>query len=635
MTATRDASARDPERRDGTPLRSLARLTVASPRPRIAQDPPGRSVSVGALSEPSVATTTANIETTRAPPANQRKRHGELTRPVSAPAQNPVDIKDLQAVVLAGGADSGNPLTRNECRAALKFAATYRLIDFPMANIINSAMKRVHVLTQFNSYTLNQHVQQTYTPEVFGFGSIPGCVPAPRVPPTPPRPPNLHLADLPVLPNIPVNSRFRRRVLIGPRRLWIFASEGLKKSSDVSEVSEAAFFFPSPCRSPPPSPFPPPLSSFPPPVAHLFRFVDVLPSFQSPHEKDFCMGSADCVRRHLQAGTLRGPQFVDAPGAYLILSGEALYRMDYRELLATHNESGADITIATVKRKLRDVDARTLGVCSVDKSDGSVYGFREKPTVDELKELAECEEGAASLADCDVNVNMGVYIFSKKAMDGLIGHIEYVQEQLDFGKHIIPMGIGAGFKVHAHEHDAYWQPIRTLREWYDANLDLCRVKRGPDASTVGGAGSMLDPDFPITTLPRCLPPARFRGESSCEGSVISEGVVVGDACAIRDCVVGPCCVFGDGVVAEGCILIGHPEMAHLHGDDVPDVGDGCELRNVVLERDVVVGAGCRLINEGAAKDLDAVDEKTGLGYVIQDGIIVVTKGTVLEPGTVI
>jgi len=167
------------------------------------------------------------------------------------------------------------------------------------------------------------------------------------------------------------------------------------------------------------------------------------------------MGSADCVRRHLQAGTLRGPQFVDAPGAYLILSGEALYRMDYRELLATHNESGADITIATVKRKLRDVDARTLGVCSVDKSDGSVYGFREKPTVDELKELAECEEGAASLADCDVNVNMGVYIFSKKAMDGLIGHIEYVQEQLDFGKHIIPMGIGAGFKVHAHEHDAY------------------------------------------------------------------------------------------------------------------------------------------------------------------------------------
>ena len=360
-----------------------------------------------------------------------------------------------------------------------------------------------------------------------------------------------------------------------------------------------------------------------------------MPSFQSPHEKDFCMGSADCVRRHLQAGTLRGPQFVDAPGAYLILSGEALYRMDYRELLATHNESGADITIATVKRKLRDVDARTLGVCSVDKSDGSVYGFREKPTVDELKELAECEEGAASLADCDVNVNMGVYIFSKKAMDGLIGHIEYVQEQLDFGKHIIPMGIGAGFNVHAHEHDAYWQPIRTLREWYDTNLDLCRVKRGPDASTVGGAGSMLDPDFPITTLPRCLPPARFRGESSCEGSVISEGVVVGDACAIRDCVVGPCCVFGDGVVAEGCILIGHPEMAHLHGDDVPDVGDGCELRNVVLERDVVVGAGCRLINEGAVKDLDAVDKKTGLGYVIQDGIIVVTKGTVLEPGTVI
>ena len=60
------------------------------------------------------------------------------------------------------------------------------------------------------------------------------------------------------------------------------------------------------------------------------------------------------------------------------------------------------------------------------------------------------------------------------------------------------------------------------------------------------------------------------------------------------------------------------------------------LRRQSLERiDVVVGAGCRLINEGAVKDLDAVDKKTGLGYVIQDGIIVVTKGTVLKPGTVI
>ena len=87
------------------------------------------------------------------------------------PKSDPVALDRLQAVVLAGGPSSGNPLTKFDARASLKFGASYRLIDFPMANIINSGLKRAFVLTQFNSYTLNQHVQAAYPPEVFGFGS--------------------------------------------------------------------------------------------------------------------------------------------------------------------------------------------------------------------------------------------------------------------------------------------------------------------------------------------------------------------------------------------------------------------------------------------------------------------------------
>ncbi len=87
------------------------------------------------------------------------------------PKPGPVTLDRLQAVVLAGGTSSGNPLTKFDARASLKFGASYRLIDFPMANIINSGLKRAFVLTQFNSYTLNQHVQAAYPPEVFGFGS--------------------------------------------------------------------------------------------------------------------------------------------------------------------------------------------------------------------------------------------------------------------------------------------------------------------------------------------------------------------------------------------------------------------------------------------------------------------------------
>ena len=91
------------------------------------------------------------------------------------------------------------------------------------------------------------------------------------------------------------------------------------------------------------------------------RFCDVLPSFQTLEEKDWSFGSADCVRRHSAA--LRGPHGVTEPEAYLILSGEALYRMDYGDMLETHNESGADITIAVSKRRLGEVDATNIGVC--------------------------------------------------------------------------------------------------------------------------------------------------------------------------------------------------------------------------------------------------------------------------------
>jgi hypothetical protein len=106
-------------------------------------------------------------------------------------------MDDVQALVLAGGPDEGNPLTMTQSRAALRFAATYRLIDFPLANCINSKMKRIFVLTQFNSHSLNQHVVAAYPPEVFGFGEK-GCVGAwgwrgfthtRAFPPPPPCPP--------------------------------------------------------------------------------------------------------------------------------------------------------------------------------------------------------------------------------------------------------------------------------------------------------------------------------------------------------------------------------------------------------------------------------------------------------------
>ena len=102
--------------------------------------------------------------------------------------------------------------------------------------------------------------------------------------------------------------------------------------------------------------------------------------------------------------------------------------MDYQDMLKTHNETGADITIGVSKQRLGDVDATNLGICSVYTDDTQVYGFREKPKPDELRELAQCEKNVSDLNDCHVHVNMGVYIFSSRAMKELVGVIEHIDE---------------------------------------------------------------------------------------------------------------------------------------------------------------------------------------------------------------
>lgn len=143
--------------------------------------PSARSpVSVSAVATTSTATEKPgkNAEAPPSPLVELSNSSAPRTRP-AIPAENPVSMDDVQAIVLAGGPDAGNPLTRFQTRGALRFGATYRLIDFPLANCINSKMKRVFVLTQWNSHSLNQHVHAAYPPEVFGVSKSAGCVPCP------------------------------------------------------------------------------------------------------------------------------------------------------------------------------------------------------------------------------------------------------------------------------------------------------------------------------------------------------------------------------------------------------------------------------------------------------------------------
>lgn len=141
---------------------------------------PRSSVSVSAISEPSPVATTSTSSENSGKEVNTEVRSNIAKsvdvdpRARAEAARESVSIGDVQALVLAGGPDEGNPLTKTQSRGALRFAATYRLIDFPLANCINSKMKRIFVLTQWNSHALNQHVHAAYPPEVFGFGKNAG-----------------------------------------------------------------------------------------------------------------------------------------------------------------------------------------------------------------------------------------------------------------------------------------------------------------------------------------------------------------------------------------------------------------------------------------------------------------------------
>lgn len=367
--------------------------------------------------------------------------------------------------------------------------------------------------------------------------------------------------------------------------------------------------------------------------------MECLPSYQRPEEKTWSTGSADSVRRHYQAGTLQGKSHggcLSVPKAYIICSGESLYQMDYNDILKTHNETGAEITIATQKRKVGDIDYHNLGVLSMREDMATaVEHFKEKPSVDELKEIAVCGDESEKLEDCEVAVNMGIYVFSERIMRDLLGRIECVADDmsLDLGKDFIPMAIGSGYAVHAHEYAGYWQPIRTFRDWYDANMELCRSGLTPEEKA-NTAASLVSHEFKIFTIARCLPPAKFNGDVYTEGTIASEGVCVGANTKLTNALIGPCVAIGPDCDIADTIFVGNLSMNSIHNANVPDVGKGSVLRGVVVDRDVVIGEGCVINNARGWKSHEATDAD-GHGYVIQDGIVTLLQGTVLPPGTVI
>ncbi len=342
-------------------------------------------------------------------------------------------------------------------------------------------------------------------------------------------------------------------------------------------------------------------------------FVELLAAQQTVNAgTDWYQGTADAVRKnlvHLEEDWIEH---------VLILSGDQLYRMDFREMMRTHVESGADATIAgiPVSRK----DASSLGIMQVDDT-GRVRGFVEKPQTE--AELASVrmepswidERGIASNGR-DCLASMGLYIFNKSIMVDLLRSTDHE----DFGKEVFPAAINS-HKVQVHLFDGYWEDIGTIRAFYEANLSLAGKSPPFD---------IRNREAPIYSRPRFLPPT-IMGDTKITGSLIADGCKIGDNVTIENSVIGLRTVIGDNVTIKDSVVMGADYIeskGSLAANILPiGIGDGTIISGTILDKNCRIGKNVSITN-AAGKQNQGEDE----ALQIRDGIPIVIKNGQIEDG---
>ena len=418
-------------------------------------------------------------------------------------------MNDVLTLILGGGRGARlYPLTHMRSKPAVPLGGKYRLIDIPISNCLHAGLKRIFVLTQFNSASLNRHIAQTYRLDMF--------------------------------------------------------SEG---------------------------------------------FVEVLAAEQTPESSDWFQGTADAVRqaaRHF-AG-------YDADH-YLILAGDHLYRMDFCEMIDSHIEGGADITIAA--QPVTPEDATQMGIFLFD-GNGQIVGFEEKPSRARLSEMgSSIPKGTTAggvTPDKPFVASMGIYVFSREVLLELLE-----QPGIDFGKEIIPKALG-NRRVNPYIFRGYWADVGTIDAFYHANIQLTHR---------GSPFNFFHPQRPIYTHPRFLPGTRAY-ECRIESAIVAEGCHL-DKCEISDSVVGIRTRVESGTRISRSVLLG----ADFYEEEVAvsttplGIGRDVVLDRVIVDKNARIADGVRLVNDAKVEHAD------GDGYYIRNGIIIVPKGAEVKAGVTV
>ncbi|MEZ5943347.1 MAG: glucose-1-phosphate adenylyltransferase [Planctomycetaceae bacterium] len=424
-------------------------------------------------------------------------------------------MENLVSVIMGGGKGTRlMPLTTERAKPAVPLGGKYRLIDIPISNCINSDIRRIYLLTQFNSVSLHRHIRQTYNFDPYHRG-----------------------------------------------------------------------------------------------------FVEILAAQQTFAGEDWYQGTADAVRKQIRYLQQPGIDYV------LILSGDQLYRMDYRQMLETHKASKADVTIAALP--VDEEQAAGFGIMRLDDS-GRVMGFLEKPKTKKELDMVRTEPAWLDARGIESRgrtclASMGIYLFNRDVLIDLLEKTTYE----DFGKEVFPACMRAR-RVQTHLFDGYWEDIGTIKAFYDANLAL---------ASPNPPFSMDDYSAPIYTRPRFLPPTRVDG-ATITGSLIADGCQILEGSKIEGSSVGLRCSIGRNAHISNTVIMGSDYFntdprSQTDIKDAPPlgIGDGTVIDGAIVDKNCRIGKNVRVVIPEGTPDMKEFGP-----LIYRDGVMCVPRGTVLPDG---
>jgi glucose-1-phosphate adenylyltransferase len=322
--------------------------------------------------------------------------------------------------------------------------------------------------------------------------------------------------------------------------------------------------------------------------SELGEFVEIWPAQQRLGEEWYA-GTADAIWQNLDLIEALAPEHV------IVLAGDHIYRMDYRQMLEAHERSGATVTVGAVEVPVES--ASSFGVMRIDAA-GRVLEFQEKPAV----------PAPSPHAPGTVLASMGIYAFSRRQLVALLrADAARARSSHDFGRDVVPAAVAAGgavahvFRDPTTERAAYWRDVGTLDSYWGANMELLGEPPAFD---------LHDRRWPLWTRQPQSPPPQFVGAGLAQRSIVSAGCRV--AGRVEHSALSPDCTVHPGASVAGCVLL--PNVV---------VGRDCRIQRAVVDRGVRIPDGT-VIGETAA------DNETY--HVSPNGVRLVTAAT-LEPAS--